>query len=98
MRVEVSATAQRDIDSIYAYYDGRSETAADRVVAVIARALRGLGRFPLLGKPGHYPGTREHIMAQYGYRIVYVVQDDTQVINVVRILHGARQWPPDQES
>ena len=98
MRVEVSAAAQRDIDGIYAYYDERSERAADRIVAVIIRAMRGLGRFPFLGKPGHYPGTREHITARYGYRIVYEVQEDAQVINIVRVLHGARQWPPNEES
>lgn len=97
MRVEISASAQRDIDGIYAYYDERSERAADRVVAVIIRALRGLGRFPLMGKPGHYPGTREHITARYGYRIVYEVREDAQIINIVRILHGARQWPPEAE-
>ncbi len=98
MRVEISATAQRDIEAIYAiyaYYDERSESAADRIVAVIIRALRGLGRFPLLGKPGHYPGTREHITARYSYRIVYEVDEEAQVVNIIRILHGARQWPPD---
>jgi addiction module RelE/StbE family toxin len=97
VRVEVSAAAQRDIDGIYAYHEERSEIAADRVVAVIIRALRGLGRFPLMGKSGHYPGTREHITARYGYRIVYEVQDDARVINIIRILHSARQWPPEAE-
>jgi toxin ParE1/3/4 len=93
----VSAAAQRDIDGIYAYYDERSETAADRVVAVIARALRSLGRFPLLGRPGHYPGTREHITARYRYRIIYEVQEEAGLVNIIRILHGARQWPPDAD-
>ena len=97
MRVQISAAAQRDIDGNYAYYDERSETAADRVVTVILRALRGLGRFPLLGKPGLYHGTREHVTARFGYRIVYSVQEDAQVVSIVRILHSARQWPSDAE-
>lgn len=70
MRVDLSDAAERDLAAIHAYYADRSETAADRVVGVIARSLRGLGRFPLMGKPGHYPGTREHITARYAYRIV----------------------------
>ncbi len=95
MNVEISATVQRDIDGIYAYYDERSERTADRIVALLIRSLRGLGLFPLLGKPGHYPHTREHITPRYGYRIVYEVREETDSIGVIRILHRAQQWPPE---
>ncbi len=94
MTVRISDEAQHDIEAIYAYYDERSEGAADRIVATLIRSLRGLERFPLLGKPGHYPGTREHIVPRYGYRIIYEVDEDGGSIGVIRILHGAQLWPP----
>lgn len=94
MKVRISDEAQRDIDAIYAYYDERSEGAADRIVAALIRSLRGLERFPLLGKPGHYPNTREHIVPRYGYRIIYEIDEDGGIIGVIRILHRAQRWPP----
>lgn len=94
MRVHLSAAAEDDLANIYTYYRQRSDTAADRILAVVLKATRGLGRFPKIGKPGHYPGTRELFTTRYSYRIVYEVNEADQVIDVLRILHGAQQWPP----
>lgn len=94
MTVRISDEAQHDIEAIYAYYDERSEGAADRIVATLIRSLRGLERFPLLGKPGHYPDTREHTVPRYGYRIIYEIAEDAGMIGVIRILHGAQRWAP----
>ncbi len=96
MNVRLSEEAQREIDALYAYYDARSEGVADRIVAALVHSLRGLGRFPLLGKPGHYPGTREHVVPRYGYRIVYEVDVQNDTVGIIRILHGSRQWPPEE--
>ena len=83
--------AQDDLRTAYAYYAERNPAAADRVVGAILNAANGLAQFPLMGRPGAVPGTRERIVTRYPYRVVYHVVDDT--VEVLRIIHTARQWP-----
>jgi toxin ParE1/3/4 len=83
--------AQDDLRAAYTYYADRSAASADRVVGSILKAANGLHRFPLMGKPGVVPGTRERIVTRYPYRIVYQIADDT--IEVLRVIHTAQQWP-----
>jgi len=47
--------------------------------------------FPHRGRPGKKAGTRELVISALPYLIVYTVRGD--VVCVVRILHGAQQWP-----
>ena len=47
--------------------------------------------FPNRGRAGKKEGTRELVMAPLPYIVVYTVRED--VVYVVRILHGAQQWP-----
>jgi len=95
VRARLTATAENDLAGIYTYYAERSGAAADRVVGVILKAIRGLGRYPRMGKSGHYPDTREHFTTRYPYRIVYRIDEDAGDVYVLRIMHGARQWLPD---
>lgn len=79
------------VDQLNTYYADRSPSAADRVVGTILKAANGLTSFPLMGKLGALAGTRERLVTRYPYRIVYRVEEDTIV--VLRIVHGAQQWP-----
>ena len=47
--------------------------------------------FPNRGRSGKREGTRELVLAPLPYIVVYAVRGD--LIFVVRILHGAQQWP-----
>ncbi len=89
MKVTLTAAAEDDLAGIYNYYAERSSTAADRIVAVILKAVRGLGRYPRMGKLGHYPDTREHFTTRYPYRIVYRIDEGDGVVYVLRVMHGA---------
>ena len=64
---------------------------AAALVRTIYEAPSLLLDFPLRGRPGKKAGTRELVMPSLPYVIVYTVRDD--VVVVVRILHGAQQWP-----
>ena len=93
MRIALTAAAEADLAGIYAYYAERSE-AADRVIGTILKAINGLAMFPLIGRPGRVPETRERFVTRYPYRIIYHIDDESQVIEVWRVLHNARRWPP----
>jgi plasmid stabilization system protein ParE len=47
--------------------------------------------FPNRGRPGKKEGTRELVMSPLPYIVIYTVRGNE--VYVVRILHGAQQWP-----
>jgi addiction module RelE/StbE family toxin len=81
--------AQDDLRAVHAYYAERNPSAADRVVGVILNSANGVATFPLLGRQGVVPGTRERSVTRYPYRIVYHIAGNT--IEVLRVIHTARQ-------
>lgn len=93
MRVVLTAAAAEDLAAIYAYYTGQFGAAADHIIGVI-KAINGLAQFPLMGRPGEVPETRERIVTRYPYRIIYHLDEANQVIEVWRIVHSPHQWPP----
>jgi predicted transcriptional regulator/plasmid stabilization system protein ParE len=57
--------------------------------------VQHLEDFPLLGRPGRSPGTRELMISHLPYLVVYSVDAaDPQTVVILRVLHGARLWPP----
>jgi toxin ParE1/3/4 len=94
VKVRITATARRDIDAIAAYISARDEQAAQRIRQAIARAVVGLGAFPLLGRPGRLAGTRERPLSRYPYVLIYRIQND--VLFVLRVLHQHQQWPLEE--
>jgi plasmid stabilization system protein ParE len=68
---------------------------ADRITGRIVSAMKQLERFPESGRPGREAGTRELGVAGLPFIIVYRLQP--ALIAVDRVIHGARQWPPDVE-
>ena len=53
--------------------------------------MRQLGDFPYSRPEGRIPGTRELVLVPYPYIVVYRVLD--HIVEIVRIFHGARDWP-----
>jgi toxin ParE1/3/4 len=61
-------------------------------VAVLRAAAESLVEMPHRGRPGRWQGTRELIIPSTPYLIPYRVRGE--VIEILRVFHGARQWPP----
>jgi toxin ParE1/3/4 len=94
VRVRLTATAERDIESHVLYVQDHDESAAEHVRLAIARAAAGLGAFPLVGRPGRVAGTRERPLRRYPYTLVYRVYGEQ--VFVLRVLHQHQQWPPEE--
>jgi toxin ParE1/3/4 len=91
MNVIVSPAARDDIREAYNYFTERDSAIAGRLVRAISDAIDGLTVYPLLGRAGVVPGTRERILTRFPYKIVYEINANT--IEIYRVLHMARQWP-----
>ncbi len=64
---------------------------ARRTAIAIYRAATTLGQSPNLGRKGRVPNTRELVIQDLPFVILYRLDPDS--IEIVRILHGAQQWP-----
>ena len=91
MAIVWTAAARRDVNAIWDFIEARNPDAAELVSSEILRAVEGLGQFPRRGKPGRVKETRELVISGLPYVVVYLVADERVVI--LRVLHGAQDWP-----
>lgn len=91
MQLRWTKEAADDLERIADYLLIHAPDRATELVRAVYDAAAMLLTFPNRGRPGKRDGTRELVLAPLPYIVVYTVRAD--VIFVVRILHGAQQWP-----
>ncbi len=92
MRIRRTQPAAGDLTNIYKYIGAHdSPTTARRVALMIYRSVTLLEKFPHRGRKGRKTDTRELVIASMPYVVIYRVRDN--MVEVVRILHGAQDWP-----
>ena len=91
MRVRWTTDAADDLERICDYIAGTSPISARRVAQAVVEGVGSLDTFPHRGRAGRVEGTRELVFARLPFGAVYEVHEEVQVL---RILHGAQQWPP----
>lgn len=91
MELRWTEEAAADLERIADYLFEHAPERATQLVRVLYEAPATLLTFPNRGRPGKRDDTRELIMSPLPYVIVYTVRADA--VYVVRILHGAQQWP-----
>ena len=91
--VKINRQASRDLTEIFKYIEDREKSAApaERLTNALVDSALGLAQFPYRGRPGHKADTRELVFPRVPFLAVYRVRED--VIEVLRILHGAQRWP-----
>lgn len=92
MHVRLSNSAEADLDAIHNFIAAYDPNAALRVVDAILQLLHLLEDFPMLGRAGRVPETRELTVPRYPYFAVYTFPDAFHV-DVERILHASLQYP-----
>lgn len=83
--------AERDRHAIYDFIAADNPTAAARLDQCFGISAAKLIDFPLIGRPGIIPGTRE-LKPHENYRLVYQIDGD--MILILALVHVARLWPP----
>lgn len=77
-----------------AYVAQDDPRAAVRLDEEIERQADLLIEHPNMGRAGRRAGTREMVVQRTPYILVYRVRPRLDRIEVLRVLHGAQQWPP----
>ena len=93
MNIEWSVDAQEDRVAILNHIEAESPAAASRLDDRIEAEVERLAQFPEIGRLGRIEGTRELVIIYTPYIAAYQVADD--VVIILRILHGAQQWPDE---
>ena len=80
-----------DLERIADYLFEKTPENAAQLIRRIYDAPSALKIFPNRGRQGKKQGTRELVIPSLPYIVVY--QITAEVIYIVRILHGAQDWP-----
>jgi toxin ParE1/3/4 len=91
MSIVWTTLARQDVNAIWDFMEQRNPDAAEMIDSEILRAVEGLLQFPKRGKPGRVKGTRELVVLGLPYVVVYLLGESRIVI--LRVLHGAQNWP-----
>jgi toxin ParE1/3/4 len=91
MQLRWTEDASIDLEAIADYLFEKTPIHAHRIVLQVYEAPQILTQFPLRGRAGRKPGTRELVLPSLPYILIYAVSGD--LIYIVRILHGAQRWP-----
>ena len=90
--IEWTEQAGSQLDQVHEYIAlSNSEAVADRIVTRIVSRVEQLASFPLSGRRGRVPNTRELVIANTPFIAVYTIEKDRIVI--LAIYHGAQRWP-----
>lgn len=93
MRVRWTTDAADDLERLCDYTAESRPEAARRVAQTIVERIGTLESFPNLGRPGRVRGTREIAFPPLPFVAVYEVFETQGEVRVLRVLHGAQQWP-----
>jgi toxin ParE1/3/4 len=93
VRVRWLRRAVETLNAEAEYIARDNPAAAANVVLAIQTAIAQLARYPAMGRPGRVTGTRELIVPGTPYVIPYRVRN--QRVEILRIFHAARKWPPE---
>jgi addiction module RelE/StbE family toxin len=67
------------------------EEVAGLITLRIVASIQQLDAFPMSGRPGRAPGTRELVISNTPFIAAYAV--DRQRIVILALYHGAQRWP-----
>jgi len=97
-RIAWSHASLRDLRNIVSYIAARNPIAAEGVSRRILETVEALARLPT-GRSGRVSGTYEKVVAGLPYIVAYKLGTDldgSETVNLLRIIHGARDWARDR--
>jgi toxin ParE1/3/4 len=95
MKIRYARRAQKDLRNILRYgLEHWTSTAEAFVVQLRERLESTLAKHPKAGRKGREDGTREFVLVGTKHIVVYLPPNESNPdVIVMRVLHGAQQWP-----
>jgi toxin ParE1/3/4 len=83
--------ALRRVEQAVRYIEHDKPVAAEEIARRIFECAQRLARFPEMGRAGRLPDTRELVVPNTPFILVYRVREDR--VEILTLLHGSRRWP-----
>jgi addiction module RelE/StbE family toxin len=84
--------ATQQLDQAHDYMTlSNSEEVAARITTQIATNVQQLAAFPMSGRAGRVPGTRELVISNTPFIAAYAIEK-TDIV-ALAVYHGAQHWP-----
>ena len=84
--------ATQQLDQAHDYITlSNNQAVAARITMQIVTAVQQLAAFPMSGRAGRVPGTRQLVISNTPFIAAYAI--DKADIVVLAIYHGAQHWP-----
>jgi len=93
MKIVWSNAALQDVETIQSYLEKHNPAYAWSTVDRITQAADSLKKFPSRARIGGDGETREYVMQDIPYLIVYHALTD--IVYIVRVMHTSRRWPEE---
>jgi toxin ParE1/3/4 len=91
MSLQWTVSASTDLEAAINFIAQGSLSAALRQLDEIEEQTDRLAEYPMLGRAGRVKGTRELVVNRTPFIVVYRIKGE--MIQILRVLHGARQSP-----
>jgi len=91
MQVKWLRRALRNLEQARNYVFQDNPTAAQELIIKIQNAANQLQKYPFMGKNGRVEGTKELIISNSPYILIYRVKEES--VEVLRILHTSKRYP-----
>ncbi|MFM5887935.1 MAG: type II toxin-antitoxin system RelE/ParE family toxin [Dolichospermum sp.] len=91
MQVKWLRQALRNLEQVRNYIIQDNPTAAQELIIKIQNAANQLEKYPFMGKSGRVEGTKELIISNSPYMIIYRVKEES--VEILRILHTSKCYP-----
>lgn len=93
MKIKWTRKALNDLKEIYHFIAKENLKAARQTNAIIRqKALFLLGN-PYIGRANDIPNARELVITGTPYILFYKVEETSDSIFIVHVIHAARDWP-----
>jgi toxin ParE1/3/4 len=90
LKLRWTRPALADLIEAQNYIARENPVAAQALAQRVWDAAQNLCEHPRMGRPGHVDGTREWIVKDSPYLIVYRVRDED--VEILRMWHGRQNW------
>lgn len=91
MKIKWLRQALRNLEQAHAYIVQDDTEAARQLILRIQGAVDQLAEFPFMGRVGRVASTRELVISNTSYLIIYRIKEEN--VEILRILHSSRKYP-----
>jgi len=91
MRIRWLKKALRNLEQAHEYISRDNPEAAARTITRIQSTASQLTDYPLMGRVGRVENTREFVISQTPYILIYRVKGNA--VEILRVLHSAMRYP-----